>query len=289
MKKCWIWSSSLQTQITFFIVICVFFSFFIPYFSTFLVFSWVFLFLLFENLFSTYVLICGLRNFSISNWWVGEAFSIATTLWCFWHHLSSILASGRGAWNPPIALTSAEGVFLPPYVGEWRDAICGRWQPYTPCEMLFALDLDTQEVLFKITMKANSKATCAPPFYVIPLMKLWWTLSSSRHLTKLISIFLRLWIYGCVLVLELVEDKRWFSSEENRLEKRLSLVMYMFEQYYYTLENFPYMSATESYKSALKVGRQGNAWIFLCFNIIFLYVVGLGFHEIKLALNVQFW
>lgn len=45
-------------------------------------------------------------------------------------------------------------------------------------EMLSSLKLDTEQSLFKLTMKANYKAICAPPFDVNLIVKLWRTLSA---------------------------------------------------------------------------------------------------------------
>lgn len=133
-------------------------------------------------------------------------------------------------------------------------------------EMLNASALDTQQGLFKVTMKANCESACSPPFNLNPLIKLWRTLFASRHLSKLISEYMKLAQLGSVLVLGSVEDERCFSSlkflkscQRNRLGKHLPLVVRMFGQQYFTLENFPYNDAIESWKAAVKVGRQGDA------------------------------
>jgi hypothetical protein len=57
---------------------------------------------------------------------------------------------------------------------------------YMASEMLSASTLDNQQGLFKLTMKANCEAACAPPFHINPLIKLWCTLLQSKHLYKLI-------------------------------------------------------------------------------------------------------
>jgi hypothetical protein len=59
-------------------------------------------------------------------------------------------------------------------------------RPYTAPEMLSASNLDNQQGLFKLTMKANCEAACAPLFDINPVIKLWRNLSKSRHLCKLI-------------------------------------------------------------------------------------------------------
>jgi len=49
------------------------------------------------------------------------------------------------------------------------------------------------------------------------------------------------------------------SYHRNRLGKHLPLVVYMFGQKYFLLDNFPYKEAIESWKTVVKVGRQGDA------------------------------
>jgi hypothetical protein len=137
--------------------------------------------------------------------------------------------------------------------------------PYIVPEMLLASTLDNQQGLFKLTIKANCDSACVPPFNVNFLIKLWRTLSQSRHLCKLISEYFKLAEIGCCLVLGSVEDERCFSNlkflkscQRNRLGKHLPLVVRMFGQQYFTLENFPYKDALESWKSAVKVGCHGD-------------------------------
>jgi hypothetical protein len=139
-------------------------------------------------------------------------------------------------------------------------------KPYSVPEMLNASSLDTQQGLFKVSMKANCETACAPPLGVNPLIRLWRNLSASRHLVKLIPEFFKLAKIGSVLVLGSVEDERCFSSlkflkscHRNRLDKHLPLVVRMFGQKYYSLKSFPYDEAIMSWKEAVKVGRQGDA------------------------------
>ena len=132
-------------------------------------------------------------------------------------------------------------------------------------EMLSGSSLDTQQALFKLSIKANCEAACAPPFNVNLLVRLWRTLTSSRHLCKLIPKYIKLAEIGSVLVLGLVEDKRCFSSvkflkscQRNRLDKHLPLVVRMFGQQYFTIQNFPYKEAIDSWRNAVKIGGQGD-------------------------------
>jgi hypothetical protein len=104
--------------------------------------------------------------------------------------------------------------------------------PFTVPEFLSASKLEVQQGLFKVTMKANTEAACAPPFTVNPLVKLWRQLTSSRHLCKFNSEYVKLAEVGSVLVLGFVEDERCFSTlkflkscQRNRLGKHLPLVV----------------------------------------------------------------
>jgi hypothetical protein len=84
----------------------------------------------------------------------------------------------------------------------------------------------------------------------------------------LISEYVKLAEIGSVLVLGSVEDERCFSSlkflkscQRNRLGKHLPLVVQlvrMFGQRYYSLEDFPYSEAIDSWRQAKRLGRQGD-------------------------------
>jgi hypothetical protein len=138
---------------------------------------------------------------------------------------------------------------------------------FTAPELMSASKLEVQQGLFKVTVRTNAQAACTPPFSGNPLVKLWRQLTSSRHLCKLISEYVKLAEIGSVLVLVLgsVEDERCFSSlkflkscQRNRLGKHLPLVVRMFGQRYYSLEDFPYSEAIDSWKQAKRLGRQGD-------------------------------
>ena len=106
---------------------------------------------------------------------------------------------------------------------------------FTAPQLLCGSCLDNQQSLFKIIMKANCESACALPLTTNPLIKLWRTLSASRHLGKLISKYFKLAEIGVCLVLGFVEDERCFSNlkflkscQRNKLEKHLPLVVRMF-------------------------------------------------------------
>ena len=86
-------------------------------------------------------------------------------------------------------------------------------------------------------MKANCEFACALPLTTNPMIKVWRTLSPSRHLRKLISKYFKVAKIGVCLVLGSMEDERCFSNlkflkscQRNRLEKHLLLVVRMFGQ-----------------------------------------------------------
>jgi len=144
-------------------------------------------------------------------------------------------------------------------------SVGGVGQTHTIAKMLSATNLDNQQGLFKVTMQANAEATCSPPFHVNPMIKLWRSLSQSWHLQKLIFEYFKVVEIGCCMVLGSVEDERCFSTLKflkscqcNRLGKHLPLVVHMFGQKYYTLDNFPYKDAINSWKNVVKVGRHGD-------------------------------
>jgi hypothetical protein len=136
---------------------------------------------------------------------------------------------------------------------------------YIAPEMLSTSILDNQQGLFKLTMKANCEAACASLFDINPVIKLWRNLSKSRHLCKLISKYFKLAGIGCCLVLGSVEDERCFSNlkflksyQWNRLGKHFPLVVRMFRQQYFSLDNFSYKDAIGSWRIAVKFGWQGD-------------------------------
>ena len=126
--------------------------------------------------------------------------------------------------------------------------------------------LETQQAMFKICMKSNCEATCVAPFTINPLIKMRRILSTSRHLQKLIPKYFKLAEIGSILILGLVEDERCFptlkflkSCHRNRLEKHMPLVVRMFGQQYFSLKNFLFTEAIDSWRDALKHGQQGDA------------------------------
>ena len=111
-----------------------------------------------------------------------------------------------------------------------------------------------QRSLFKTCMKSNSRAAMLPPYDVNPLTKIWRVLHSNNSLTQNFSEFLKLAEIALVHVLGSVEDERLFSSVgflksklRNNLEDHLQVVVGMFSQGIFTLENFPYQKVFDEW------------------------------------------
>jgi len=76
--------------------------------------------------------------------------------------------------------------------------------------MLSASNLDLQQGLVKIIMKANCDVACNQPLNINPVIKLWHKLSQSQHLCKLISKYFILVEIGCCIALDSIENGHCF-------------------------------------------------------------------------------
>jgi hypothetical protein len=117
--------------------------------------------------------------------------------------------------------------------------------------------LDLQTSLFKLTMKSNAEKMLGPPYNQNLVTKLWQKLGCNSLLFSKLSEFM--WLAEIVIttVLDNVEDERTFSSLkfiknrlQNRLEGNLDIVVKVFSQGYYNLENFPYANAYSHWRAA---------------------------------------
>ena len=82
---------------------------------------------------------------------------------------------------------------------------------------------------------------------VNPLKKLWRSLDKNLAVVKTFGKYVKLAHIVMVHVMGLVEDERMFSSFtflknklRNRLDNNLAVVVDMYAQQVYTLQNFPY-------------------------------------------------
>ena len=233
------------------------------------------------------------RGCPIAFWRTGQAISSAGVTGCFWDYIPTVLEAA-GRWRKlPQHLKLLKDFYCRAKLVNGGSPLTEGGRPYTAPEMLSAAKLDNQQALFKVTMKTHAAAACEPPFLVNPVIKLWRNLSQSRHLESLISEYFKVAEIGCCLVLGSVEDKRCFSTlkflkscQRNRLGKHLPLVVRMFGQHYYTLENFPYKEAIDSWRNAVKSGRHGDVWAAAAqYPPHSMY---LSFHEIMLASEFNF-
>ena len=125
--------------------------------------------------------------------------------------------------------------------------------------------LDSQQGYFKIAMKSNAPAAMEPPYDVNPVTRIWRTISASRVLAHGFPKYLKLAEIAMVHVIGSVEDERVFSSVSflktklrNSLDPHLELVVGMYSQNLYTLQNFPYDAVFDSWTNAAPVhGRYG--------------------------------
>jgi hypothetical protein len=116
--------------------------------------------------------------------------------------------------------------------------------------LFLAIAFDLQRSLFVITMRSNSKLVMHKPFDVNPFTKLWRTFSSSRIFVEKILVYIKLVELAIVQVIGLVEDEKCFSTLtfmktklQNRLTTHLELVIWMFGQFFFTLQDFPFGEA----------------------------------------------
>lgn len=138
---------------------------------------------------------------SSMSWMTISRNSWCLMLWVLYTH--SFDARGmRGIfWEPPWYL---EGVLL------WGEANeSGGWDEvvYT---FVRALGADSQQSMFKMPMKSNSKATMLLPYDMNPLTYSWRTVNASRLLTHFIAEYVKLAEIAVVHVLGCVEDEGCF-------------------------------------------------------------------------------
>ena len=125
--------------------------------------------------------------------------------------------------------------------------------------------LDSQQGYFKIAMKSNALAAMEPPYDINPVTRIWRTISASRMLSHGFPEYLKLAEIALVHVIGSVEDECVFSSVSflktklrNPLDPHLGLVVGMYSQKIYTLQNFPYDAVFDSWTNAAPVnGRYG--------------------------------
>ena len=109
-------------------------------------------------------------------------------------------------------------------------------------------------------MAANAKACIQKPIDINPLTRCWGTIDNNAMLRHGLSEYLKVAEMAVAMVLGSVQDERTFSTVFfmksrliNRLTTHLKLVVGMKAQSFYTLFNFPYDEAYQTWKSAKRV------------------------------------
>jgi len=123
--------------------------------------------------------------------------------------------------------------------------------------------LMSQRGLFKTCMKSNSRAVMLPPHDVNPLTKIWRVLDSNNSLMQNFGEFLKHAEMEMVHVLGSVEDEQLFFSigflkskvQNSLLEENLQVVVDMFSQQIFMLENFPYQKVFDEWVACGRRGR----------------------------------
>ncbi len=119
-------------------------------------------------------------------------------------------------------------------------------------KLLNATNLHCQQGMFKFTMRSNAATCMVPPFDINPLTKMWHLVTTSRILVSSFLMYVELVKLAMVHIIGIVEDERCFSTLaflksklHNKFNIHLLIVVHMFAQQLYTLENFPYIECIE--------------------------------------------
>jgi hypothetical protein len=114
-------------------------------------------------------------------------------------------------------------------------------------EVLNASDLDNQQSMFKLMMKSIAIACMAPPFDTNTLIKMWCLVTTFQVLVCNFPQYVKFVKVGMVQIVGSVENEHPFSMLAfvkshlcHRLITHLPLVVRMFTQRFYILQNFMY-------------------------------------------------
>jgi hypothetical protein len=110
--------------------------------------------------------------------------------------------------------------------------------------------LSSQAPVFRSTMTCNWSAAMGEPFDMNPISKLWQILDANALLRVRMSEFFKAAKLCIVTLIGSVEDERTFSNLafvknklRNRLTTNLDIVVKLFAQKFWSLEEFPYQDA----------------------------------------------
>ncbi len=136
-------------------------------------------------------------------------------------------------------------------------------------------DLDVQQGLFKLTMKSNIVQAIVEvvvftsdkvnPTIINPLTWIWWVIHASKLLSNAFLEYLRVAKIAVVHVLGFVEDERCFSfvaflknKVQNKLNNHLHLVVSMYTQKFFRVNNFPYKDTYKMWSNVQLANGRGQ-------------------------------
>jgi hypothetical protein len=136
-------------------------------------------------------------------------------------------------------------------------------------ELFNASDLDYQQGMFKLTMKSNATMCMAPHFDLNLLTKMWHLVTTFQVLSFSFPKYLKLVELAMVQIVSGVEDEKCFSTLVfmksklwNRLTTHLPLVVRMFAQQFYILQNFPYVILSNGKELAIDIVMMAKQYAF---------------------------
>jgi hypothetical protein len=119
--------------------------------------------------------------------------------------------------------------------------------------------LDMQALLFRLTMKENAHSMIKKPFDINLVTRMWRSIEANSFLRHSLNEYIKVAEIAIVMVLGSVQDERTFSmlmfmknKLRNRLTTNLAMVVGMKSQSFFTLNDFPYDAAYESWRDETK-------------------------------------
>jgi hypothetical protein len=182
-------------------------------------------------------------------------------------------------WFPVAHLMDALGIIYPQY---WLEEGCdskfekhlrfvkaeyGHSVPFSTAilpngsldPILSPAKLDLQMTLFMQCMKENAARMMKKPFKINPVTWLWRSIDANSFLKHQLSKYITVAEIAIVMVLGSVQDVRMFSTVSflktklrNWLTKNLAMTVAFKQQQFFTIEDFPYDSAYDSWKDETK-------------------------------------
>lgn len=153
-----------------------------------------------------------------------------------------------------ISLSKDTSMWLKPNITTPRKlGLIKPWYQSSYCFCFGSLDLHMS--FFKLTMKNNLASTMVPPYIVNLVTQLWISLASTQVIAHNLPRYLKLLNISMVGVIDFIKEKRCFNNLNfikskfcNQLTMHLDLLVWMFVQQIYMLENFPYPLVVVAWK-----------------------------------------